>query len=110
MKDPVQNLQFSSDEVSILKGLINAIYKIQDTGNSESNNKPLNSEPQNSIYFTADELADHLGISIKTVYYRSAPKSTNPFPFKVLRVGGRKRGRLRFKRSDVEAAIREGVI
>jgi hypothetical protein len=111
MTDPVQNLPLSVDDTNLLKALLRAIHKIQDIGNFESSNKSLNSaQQQDSIYFTADELADHLGISIKTVYYRSAPNSKNPFPFKVIRVGGRKRGRLRFKKSHVEAAIRRGVI
>ena len=109
MKDPVQNLQFSSEEVKILKALIRASHKIQDTEDFEGVTASSKTA-QDKIYYTAKELADHLGISIKTVYYRSAPKSANPFPFKAFRVGGSKRGRLRFKKSDVEAAIREGVI
>ena len=109
MKDPVQNLQFSSDEVKILKALIRVSLKIQGTEDFEGVTTSSKTS-QHKLYYTAQELADHLGISKKTVYYRSAPKSANPWPFKVIRVGGSKRGRLRFKKSDVEAAIREGVV
>ena len=116
MKDPVQNLQLSLEDTKILKALIRAIHKINDPKNPEGVNtssKFKNSpkdEIKDSVYFTAKELADHFGISEKTVYYRSAPKSANPFPFKVLRIGGSKRGRLRFKKLDVYEAERKGVV
>jgi hypothetical protein len=61
MPNPVQDQQFTSEEVSTLKALSKVINQIQVTGT-------LDSTHQDSIYFTAAGLADHLGISIKTVY------------------------------------------
>ena len=112
MSDPVQDQDqlFTPKEISNLKDLSQLYDRIKDAGNLEGVTTSLNPTHKDSIYFNADQLAAHLGISIKTVYYRSAPKSANPWPFRVLRVGGSKRGRLRFKKSDVGAAIRKGVI
>ena len=110
MTDPVSEQQFSARVASTLKALAESIHQILDTGNLEGVSKSSNPTRNKNLYFTAEELADHLGISIKTVYYRSAPKSANPWPFKVIRVGGSKRGRLRFKKSDVDEAVRKGVV
>lgn len=34
-----------------------------------------------------DEVADYLGISVRTLYNRSGRRSKNPLPFKLKRVG-----------------------
>ena len=100
--------QFTEELVQNLKVITNTLQKGMDAGIIEG--VSISSNSNQNVFLNADELAKYLSISKKTVYYRSAPKSANPFPFQVIRVGGRKRGRLRFKKSDVEAAIREGVI
>ena len=100
---------FTQDEIQTLKGIAHTLKKYMDAGIVEGVTLP-SKKSNRDVLLTADELAKYLSISKKTVYYRSAPKSVNPFPFKVLRVGGHKRGRLRFKKSDVFDAERKGVI
>ena len=71
--------------------------------------KKLNSptiESQVPEYFSPKQLSEFLGISLKTVHSRSAPKAVRPFRFKVMRSGRR----LLFKRSDVIEALEAGKV
>jgi predicted DNA-binding transcriptional regulator AlpA len=104
----VDKNQFTEEQVQTLKGLANTLQKYMDAGIIEG--VSISSNSHQNVFLNADELSKYLGISIKTVYYRSAPKSVNPFPFKPIRIGGSKRGRLRFKKSDVYEAEKKGVI
>ena len=99
---------FTRDEIQTLKGLAHTLKKYIDAGIIEGVTIPSNSN-QDAL-LTAYELADYLSISIKTVYYRSAKNSNNPFPFTIYRIGGSRRGRLRMKKSDVDKALAEGVL
>ena len=48
-----------------------------------------------------NELAEYLGLARQTVYNRIAPKSTNPLPIRVRRIGGKPL----FDRHDVDRYI-----
>jgi hypothetical protein len=54
------------------------------------------------LWLDAKELADHLGISAKTVHNRTAPSVANPIPFHTLTPGGRKM----FHRGEVDEWLR----
>jgi predicted DNA-binding transcriptional regulator AlpA len=104
----VKKTEFTQDETAILKGLAQILRRYIDAEKTGGVNLPT--KKSNQELLTADELARYLNISIKTIYYRSAKKSPNPFPFPCLRIGGCLRGRLRFKKADVDKALADGIL
>ena len=92
----------STEEVETLKVIAAAFQKFAETG--------LLQFTDNTSTLSADlsvpKLAAYLDVSIKTIYRRAAPNSPQPFPFKTYRTGRK----LRFRKSEVDAARGKGVI
>ena len=104
----MEKINFTQEQIAVIDLLGNTLKKAIEAGLIEGFTIPSNSNQD--VLLTADELAEYLKISKKSVYYRSAKNSKNPFPFKIYRIGGCRQGRLRFKKTDVDEALAKGIL
>jgi hypothetical protein len=61
-----------------------------------------NGSGEHNVWLDAKGLAEHLGVSEKTVHNRTAPNVENPIPYHSLTPGGRKM----FHRGEVDEWLR----